>query len=288
MRVFSSILLLGGSSMAAPEANQFKEQMTVNENLHKRDPYNKLVTLNKMMNRLTAYSKGLNPDDENINQDKSFMNAFKVNNVFFRRNLVRMYYRKDKDGNLKCAVHERKPRVTREAEILEQDGENSEPPLSVNLGITQSDWENYCSIHDEGHNAEDGKCDECCKKSKKTGEYVFDVKQRGFSINLDGNNEDFIKNTRKMFSAVKKWFEIYLGECKQKKIRYNRIVNLLAKRLFNGIVHDKITIEQVRNGRWKRIFAKKAIQEEFLKEGEPFMDKFTLIDMVNKRFENKN
>ena len=36
------------------------------------------------MNRLTAYSKGLNPDDENINQDKSFMNAFKVNNVFFR------------------------------------------------------------------------------------------------------------------------------------------------------------------------------------------------------------
>ena len=59
-------------------------------------------------------------------------------------------------------------------------------------------------------------------QSKKTGEYVFDVKQRGFSINLDGNNEDFIKNTRKMFSAVKKWFEIYLGECKQKKIRYNR------------------------------------------------------------------
>ena len=77
-----------------------------------------------------------------------------------------MYYRKDKDGNLKCAVHERKPRVTREAEILQQDGENSEPPMSVNLGITQSDWENYCSIHDEGHNAEDGKCDECCKKVK--------------------------------------------------------------------------------------------------------------------------
>ena len=75
---------------------------------------------------------------------------------------------------------------------------------------------------------------------------------------------------------------------KKKSLKHFRIVNLLAKRLFNGIIHDKITIEQVRNGRWKRIFAKKAIQEEFLKEGEPLMDKFTLIDMVNKRFENKN
>lgn len=279
MRVFSSILMLGGAQ-AAPDANDFKQQMTVDESLHKRNPYNKLVTLNKMMNRLTAYAKGLNPDDENLDQDKSFMNAYKVNNVFFRRNLARMYNKEDKEGNLKCAVHERKPRVTREAE---NDFEEEE--VEVDLAITQSDWENYCSIHDDGHNAEDGKCDECCKKSKKTGEYVLDVKQRGFSINLDGTDEDFIKNTRKMFSAVKKWFEIYLGECKQKKIRYKRIVNLLAKRLFNGIVHEKITIDHVRNGRWKRIFAKKAIQEEFIKEGEPLMDKFTLIDMVNKRYE---
>lgn len=93
-----------------------------------------------------------------------------------------MYYRKDKDGNLKCAVHERKPRVTREAEILQQDGENSEPPMSVNLGITQSDWENYCSIHDEGHNAEDGKCDECCKKV--TNPWIFRKVKSSFIMEI--------------------------------------------------------------------------------------------------------
>ena len=61
--------------------------MVIFENLSNKDNFR----LNKMMNRLTAYSKGLNPDDENINQDKSFMNAFKVNNVFFRVSKLNYY-----------------------------------------------------------------------------------------------------------------------------------------------------------------------------------------------------
>ena len=38
-----------------------------------------------MMNRLTAYAKGLNPDDsDELMASKHYMTAFRVNNKFFK------------------------------------------------------------------------------------------------------------------------------------------------------------------------------------------------------------
>ena len=47
--------------------------------------------LNKMMNRLTAYAKGLNPDDsEELMGSKHYMTAFRVNNKFFKVRIFAM------------------------------------------------------------------------------------------------------------------------------------------------------------------------------------------------------
>jgi len=267
MRVLKSILLFT-SFNSGSNGNEFAGQMQKDENLHRRDPFNKLVTLNKMMNRLTAYAKGLNPDDsDELMASKHYMTAFRVNNKFFKKNLVGMYHKKDKDGELKCANHSFKAGKKPNGRRRRSDGSGD----TVDLTVHADDIENFCSSLEDAHDPEDGTCEDCCSQTRK------------FGLDLSGHGQDFIKNSRKMFGAVKKWVETHLADCNQKQLRYKRIVNLLAKRLFNGINHELITLDDVRTSRWKRIFPKSHIQDQFLGPDDAPMDKYTLINMVEDR-----
>ena len=61
-----------------------------------------------------------------------------------------MFFKEDKNGDLKCAQHVKSRR----------GGGRRRRDLSLD----QDDWENYCIMLDEAHDPEDGECNDCCEK----------------------------------------------------------------------------------------------------------------------------
>lgn len=277
MRILKSLMLFltveSGDQGKHPESMKVPVEKT---KAHKKShSFNRLATLNLMMNRLTAFAKGMNPDDNAaLAANSNFMNAYRVNNVFFHKTLLGMYNKKDDEGNLKCANHE-KIKKSHTRRRRDDDG-------GVDLSMSYDDYVTMCEMTAE-HN-DDGECEDCCP-TDADGNYIMtnaDGTPRAFGLNLDGD-VNFIKQARKMFMVVKKWSEMYLGNCNQKKLRYTRIVNLLSRRLFNAMKNDIITMEEVQSGRWKRIFPKKELG--IIKDGEDhIMDKSTLLDSVSARW----
>lgn len=269
MRVLKSILLVLGVG-ADPT-----QPLEKNKDLKRGDPYNRLVTINKMVNRFTVMSKGGSPDrcDEDScdygldnkkrNKIEGITNAIEFNNKFFNNNLVRNYERLDKSGELKCAIHDSKS--ARAQQRQRRDAGSS------SLALDQEDWENFCWMLDMAHDEDDGPCEDCCTKDEH-GNYptvIYDDEgnpifiARGLKQGLETepqkgeeHHDSYMKNARKLYSVLKKWAELYIGDCKGQKQRYTRIINMMANRLYNGIVHDFTSFDVVKDARWKRVLPK--------------------------------
>lgn len=251
MRVWSSMLVFAASSATGEDPGDLVKI----KNAAKRDSFNRLVTIATLINRHTVSSKGGDPDQcdkdgectygipDNAARIRRINNARRINNVFFHNNLKRMYYKQDKHGDLKCAVHVKTRRGSRQRRSLTLD---------------EDDWTNYCEMLEEAHEDEEGPCTDCCPQDED-GNWVFGQNERGIKTmgDFDQNDpEDFVKKTRKLYTVMKKWVDTYLFDCRGQLRRYTRITNFLGNRLFNGIEQKYTTIEAIEGGRWKRVFPK--------------------------------
>jgi len=296
MRVLKSLLLFTTVNAEGTDANLTFDQLAIDSELPKRHSFNRLATLNKMMNRLTAYSKGHSPDDPDILDHTGVTRAFKGNNRFFSKTLVRMFYKEDSEGNLHCAVHEKQKKQKTERRRRDDQDAFSFAESVNSLAYSQANFDIWCDMMEDFKDT-DKECEDCCAQDKDGNFVPTDCTQeeidggtcpfgkvKAFGLNLDGEDIDFSKNARKMFTAVKKWIEMYLGDCRQKKVRYVRIVNLLSKRLFNAVVAGVATMEDVEDGRWKRIFPHKDLN--IMMDGaDSIIDKYTLINLVKGKYE---
>lgn len=261
MRVLNSILMLTSAYASNP--------LEVDATKHQRHSYNKLVSLNHMMNQLTAHGKNLNPDDKNeLKESKSFMKAYEINNNFFRRTMEKWYLKRDDEGNLVCAKHEKEKKNKVRRRRSDNDGPN------MGSEDMQYHYQNLCEIVED--------TEEACQS---------DNSERSVKLNFQ---KDYDINTKRMFGALKKWNELFLGDCKKNaEIRYKRIVRIMARRLFDGVKSNLIPIEKVTKGKWKRVFPKniKIYEDKEAKDNNRPMNKDTLIGMVvarhNKRLANQ-
>jgi hypothetical protein len=250
MRVLESILLFGTATGSYDPNADHTEWLVKDKERGKRDSFNRLVTIGRIVNHHTILAKGGNPD---INPDYGLTeprlgrveNSIDINNTFFNRNLKRMYFKENKDGELKCAIHKKARRGSRQR--------RSAPALD------EDDWINYCEMLEELHDPEDGECTDCCPKDDE-GNYITSLLGvRGIKTMGAFDPEDpesFVKNTRKLYTVMKKWVDVYLGGCKGQEKRHNRIINFMRNRLFNGIDQGFTNMEVIRTGRWKRVFPK--------------------------------
>jgi hypothetical protein len=274
MRVLESILMF--VSATANDSDFLEKDKS------KAKSFNRLVTLQTFINRHAVACKGGNPNVANTYglEDKPdrinrIDNAIRINNVFFKRNLARMYEKRDKNGELKCAIHQKERRGRREAERRRRD-----------LSLDQDDWENYCDMLAEAHDPEDGECSDCCE-TDENGNYVFSS-VRGVK-NTDTfecseekcDPEDFVKKTRKIYSVLRKWVDTYLSACNGNSKRYGRVVNLMSARLYNGIDQGFTTFETIKDARWKRAFPSKDPNNEF-----GHLNKELIFSKIQERLDN--
>merc|ERR1712228_588148 len=274
MRVLKSILLFAAVSTDEPDDAHLP--LEKRDDLGKRHSYNRLVTISRLINRHCVAAKGGNPDggenyglEDRPNRVERINNGMRINNVFFNRNLKKMFFKENKDGELKCAQHTKSRR-----------GGGRRKRRSLTLD--QDDWENYCDMLEEAHDPLDGPCTDCCDKDEN-GNYVLGSSVRGIKTMGDFNAEDpedFVKKSRKLYTVLKKWIDTYLSECRGNKQRYTRIANFLTNRLWNGIDQGYTTMDAIESGRWKRVFPK---GEEYENEG---LDKHTMIAKLKQRMED--
>jgi len=64
-----------------------------------------------------------------------------------------MYFKEDKNGELKCAKHQKNAR------------RGSRQRRSY--ALHEDDWYNYCYMLEQAHEGEQGECEDCCPKVKK-------------------------------------------------------------------------------------------------------------------------
>lgn len=234
----------------------------------KKQSWNRLVSLNAMMNRLAATGKGLNPDNaDELDNSARYKRATKTNNKFFHKNLAKWFNKTNEDGTLYCANHQKiKKNKNRRRRSDETDGEEEKDDQEYDL---QYHWANICSLLEDSEDA----CGHM-ERGKKTID---------FSANYGGH-------TKRLFGALKKWTELFLSGCKKNEAtRYRRSVRIMARRLFDGVRSELITIDDVRKGKWKRVFPKHIDiyeNEEAKAKGEK-MDKSTLISMVERRYDQR-
>jgi len=279
MRVLESMLLFAAASAEYDANADPTSDLEKIKERPKRDSYNRLVTIAKLINRHTISSKRGDPNQEpnygladKPKQVDRINKARAINNVFFNNNLKRMYFKEDRNGELKCAKHTKGSR---------RGGSRQRRSLVV----TDDDWYNYCIMlelaHDddektdektdrrrreqgeEGEQDEQLEQDECAKD--EDGNFLYDHNLRGIKTmgDFDPNDpEDFVKKTRKLYTVLKKWVDTYLSECRGQNRRYTRVKNFLSNRLFNGITNgnDEDTpytnMAAIEAGRWKRVFPK--------------------------------
>lgn len=258
MRVLESILMF--VSATANDADYLVKDKS------KAKSFNRLVTLQTFINRHAVASKGGNPDlkDYGLEEKKGetnprigrINNAIRINNIFFKRNLVRMYQKEDKNGDLKCAVLNKKDSARRGRREAERRRRRRD------LSLEQDDWENYCFMLSKAHDPEDGECEDCCD-TDENGNWLFSSVRgvKGSDIFEEGNPEDFVKKTRKLYSVLRKWVETYLSACNGNQKRYRRVINLMSARLYNGIDQEFTTFKTIEDARWKRVFPKDAENE---------------------------
>lgn len=230
-----------------------------------RVSFNRLSTINYMMNRLAATGKNLNPDNvDELANSNGYQRAIKVNNKFFHTNLKKWFYKTNEDGELVCASHKK---VKKNKTRRRRSDENEEDDPELDISDYESELEyhmaNFCSMLE-------GTEDACGNNERGKGNANF------------ANN--YGKSTKRVFGALKKWNESHLANCKKnEETRYKRSIRIMSRRLFDGVRSALLTIDEVRTGKWKRVFPKHIT---ILQNGKP-MDKQTLINMVESRYQNK-
>lgn len=270
MRVLNSILLLTSAF-----ADKTSQPIPINKEYKGKHSWNRLASLNFLMNRLAATGKGLNPNNADELNDSSYKNAERINNRYFNKCLAKWYLKTEGEGEdkkLVCANHERLGKEDSQTVATASRKRRDEPEGSLN-SQERDDMDyhmaNLCEMLEDED--DDIKCD-----NNKRGSGGKDL------------SKNYGKSTKQIFGGLKKWNELYLSGCKKNRdTRFRRIVRLMSRRLYDGVRSDLITKEDVKKGKWKRVFPKSIdiyLTQEDKANKQP-MNKNTLIDMVLKRFD---
>lgn len=264
----------------------------------RKNTYARLITINKMVNIISARAYGFGNDLNSypVDETKQLFGQLKRNNQFLNR-MAEKYWRIGNDGELKCASHntkEAKQLIAQHKLTLANNKirRRRESEVTFDLSWSLQDLQNMCEMAEEEFEEnmdEQSICEDCCDKDTETGNWIFDGQgKRGFKpdkflANVEDDPKVILTALKKAFGIQKKWFTTYIALCPQGKKRWISSFSILSRIVTAALKNGITTQETLDKFDFKRaIVSNKALE---FKDGE-FKRLFThdiLLEKVQSR-----